>query len=79
MEYKPTLLPPPASTFQRILGTILGPLSPANTVFSPPTPIPLTYPTIHCIAQNMEYKFVELLSCRFFASSEEVVRAQVGA
>jgi hypothetical protein len=29
-------------------------------------------------SQNMEYKFVELLSCRFMASSEEVVRAQVG-
>mmetsp|Transcript_13098 Transcript_13098/g.35669 ORF Transcript_13098/g.35669 Transcript_13098/m.35669 type:complete len:256 (+) Transcript_13098:222-989(+) len=27
--------------------------------------------------QNMEYKFVELLSCTFFASDEDVVRAQV--
>ncbi|KAJ9521795.1 hypothetical protein QJQ45_024657 [Haematococcus lacustris] len=27
--------------------------------------------------QNMEYKFVELLSCRYVASSEEMVRAQV--
>lgn len=27
--------------------------------------------------QNMEYKFVELLSCRFAASSEDVVRQQV--
>ncbi|GAX76205.1 hypothetical protein CEUSTIGMA_g3649.t1 [Chlamydomonas eustigma] len=27
--------------------------------------------------QNMEYKFVELLSCRFMASPEDVVRQQV--
>mmetsp|Transcript_70276 Transcript_70276/g.219428 ORF Transcript_70276/g.219428 Transcript_70276/m.219428 type:complete len:104 (-) Transcript_70276:180-491(-) len=27
--------------------------------------------------QNMEYKFVELLSCNFVASSEEVVRQHI--
>ena len=27
--------------------------------------------------QNIEYKFIELLSCDFFASSEEVVRQQI--
>jgi len=27
--------------------------------------------------QNMEYKFVELLSTQFFASDEDVVRTQV--
>ena len=27
--------------------------------------------------QNMEYKFVELLSCDFVASPEEVVRQQI--
>ena len=29
------------------------------------------------LEQNMEYKFVELLSCRFQASSEEHVKQQV--
>ena len=29
-------------------------------------------------SQNMEYKFVELLSCAFVAADEELVRAQVG-
>lgn len=29
--------------------------------------------------QNMEYKFLELLSCAFVASPEDMVRAQVGA
>jgi hypothetical protein len=28
-------------------------------------------------AQNMEYKFVELLSCQFQACSEELVRQQI--
>jgi hypothetical protein len=27
--------------------------------------------------QNMEYKFIELLSCEFTASSEEVIRQQI--
>ena len=44
------------------------------------TPHPSTHihapPSMH---QNMEYKFVELLSCRFQASPEDVVRQQVSA
>ena len=30
-----------------------------------------------CLSQNMEYKFVELMSCRFQASSEEYIKQQV--
>lgn len=29
------------------------------------------------LAQNMEYKFIELLSCDFLQSSEEVIRQQM--
>ena len=28
--------------------------------------------------QNMEYKFIELLSIEFFASSEEIIRQNIG-
>ena len=34
--------------------------------------------TLYVTPQNMEYKFVELLSCKFTASPEDVVRQQVG-
>jgi hypothetical protein len=58
-----------------------------HAIFQPPVkvatvpahqPSTATAPAAATAAQNMEYKFVELLSCRFMASSEEVVRAQVG-
>lgn len=38
----------------------------------------MTFVCVNWPEQNMEYKFVELLSCRFFASPEDMVRAQVG-
>eukprot|EP00193_Tetraselmis_chui_P013270 CAMPEP_0177781694 /NCGR_PEP_ID=MMETSP0491_2-20121128/18011_1 /TAXON_ID=63592 /ORGANISM="Tetraselmis chuii, Strain PLY429" /LENGTH=204 /DNA_ID=CAMNT_0019301825 /DNA_START=307 /DNA_END=921 /DNA_ORIENTATION=+ len=38
---------------------------------------PHSYLAVFVIIQNMEYKFVELLSCRFVASPDEVVRQHI--
>ena len=80
---------PPATTLGPHLSVLSSPLSHCLTptciirILCTICPILSTHPTCPFsppfMHQNMEYKFVELLSCRFQASPEDVVRQQVSA